>query len=99
LIERSNTAGQSPQTPAGTADELTQRVNTLTTSVGQLLALQTLAHMQNANGTSSAAGVGVIPNRSNNPIAVLNAVASNSLPAINGSGMQSSVSAAEAAAD
>jgi hypothetical protein len=96
LIERSNTAGQSPQTPAGTADDvrtLTQRVNTLTTSVGQLLALQTQAHMQNINGASSIAGVGVIPNGSNNPITALNAILSNPLPAINGSGMQSNVSA------
>lgn len=97
LIERSNTAGQSPQTPAGTADDvrtLTQRVNTLTTSVGQLLALQTQAHMQNINGISSAAGVGVVPNGSNNPITALNGIPSNPLPAINGSGMQSNVSAA-----
>ena len=90
LIERSNSAGQSSQASAGTLDDvrtLTQRVNTLTTSVGQLLALQTQAHMQNISNTASAAGMsGIMSNGSGNSISALNAIPPNALPAINGAG-------------
>lgn len=93
LIERSNSAGQSPQASVGPVDDvraLTQRVNTLTTSVGQLLALQTQAHMQNINGAASAAGAGGFTlNGSSNPVSALSAILPNAFPGINGNSIQS----------
>lgn len=71
---------------------LNQRVNALTTSVSQLLALQTQTHMQNLNLGGHSNGTGSMgPNSANNALNSLNSLPSNPLSGMNGPNPQGNV--------